>query len=79
MRGWLVMTAGPRCSSTKTPWPAAAASSATTTPDTIGSGAFDLILRGLDIGGEPPWMAAIREANKRRQQEARELNADEPG
>ena len=25
MRGWLVMTAGPRCSSTKIPWPAAAA------------------------------------------------------
>src|SRR4029079_19495251 len=32
MRGWLVMTAGPRCSSTKTPWPAAAATSARTTP-----------------------------------------------
>ncbi len=48
-------------------------------PDTIGSAAFDLILRGLDIGGEPEWMAAIREANKRRQQEARELNEDEPG
>ena len=37
------------------------------------------ILRGLDIGGEPEWMAAIREANKRRQQDARELNEDEPG
>ena len=48
-------------------------------PDTMGSAAFDLILRGLDIGGEPSWMAAIREANKRRQQEARELNEDEPG
>jgi hypothetical protein len=48
-------------------------------PDTMGSCTFDLILRGLDIGGEPEWMAAIREANKRRQQEARELNEDEPG
>jgi Tetratricopeptide repeat len=32
MRGWLVMTAGPRCSSTKTSWPAAAATSARATP-----------------------------------------------
>ena len=48
-------------------------------PGTMGSAAFDLILRGLDIGGEPEWMTAIREANKRRQQEARELNEDEPG
>ncbi len=48
-------------------------------PETIMAGAFDLILRGLDIGGEPEWMAAIREANKRRQQEAREVNEDEPG
>jgi hypothetical protein len=43
------------------------------------AGAFDLILRGLDLGGEPEWMAALREASKRRQQEARELNEDEPG
>ena len=48
-------------------------------PETLMAGAFDLILRGLDLGGEPEWMAAIREANKRRQQEARELNEDEPG
>ena len=34
-------------------------------PETIMAGAFDLILRGLDIGGEPEWMAALREANKR--------------
>ena len=34
-------------------------------PETLGSAAFDLILRGLDIGGEPGWMAAIREANRR--------------
>ena len=25
MQGWLVMTAGPKCGETKTPWPAAAA------------------------------------------------------
>jgi hypothetical protein len=31
----------------------------------MGSAAFDLILRGLAIGGEPGWMAAIREAHKR--------------
>jgi hypothetical protein len=49
----------------KTPWPAAAASSARTTPETMGSAAFDLILRGLAIGGEPEWMAALREAPKR--------------
>jgi Tetratricopeptide repeat len=48
-------------------------------PETIMAGAFDLILRGLDIGGEPEWMAALREANKRRQQDAREVNEDEPG
>ena len=48
-------------------------------PETIMAGAFDLILRGLDLGGEPEWMAALREASKRRQQEARELNEDEPG
>ena len=48
-------------------------------PETIMAGAFDLILRGLDIGGESPWMAALREASKRRQQEARELSEDEPG
>ena len=48
-------------------------------PKTMMAGAFDLILRGLDIGGESPWMAALREASKRRQQEARELNEDEPG
>jgi hypothetical protein len=41
-------------------------------PETIMAGAFDLILRGLDLGGEPEWMAALREASKRRQQEARE-------
>jgi hypothetical protein len=43
------------------------------------AGAFDLILRGLDLGGESEWMAALREASKRRQQEARELTEDEPG
>jgi hypothetical protein len=43
------------------------------------AGAFDLILRGLDLGGEPGWMAALREASKRRQQEAGELSEDEPG
>ncbi len=48
-------------------------------PETMMAGAFDLILRGLDLGGEPEWMAAMREASKRRQQEARELNDDEPG
>ena len=48
-------------------------------PETIMAGAFDLILRGLDLGGEPEWMAALREASKRRQQEARELNEDSPG
>jgi hypothetical protein len=48
-------------------------------PETMMAGAFDLILRGLDIGGESPWMAALREASKRRLQEARELNEDEPG
>jgi len=48
-------------------------------PETMMAGAFDLILRGLDIGGESPWMAALREASKRRQQEARELGEDEPG
>ena len=48
-------------------------------PETIMAGAFDLILRGLDLGGESPWMAALREASKRRQQEARELSEDEPG
>ena len=48
-------------------------------PETIMAGAFDLILRGLDLGGEPEWMAALREASKRRQQEAREVNEDEPG
>ena len=37
------------------------------------------VLRGLDLGGEPEWMAALREASKRRQQEARELGEDEPG
>ena len=47
-------------------------------PETMMAGAFDLILRGLDIGGESPWMAALREASKRRQQEARELSEDEP-
>jgi len=41
-------------------------------PETIMAGAFDLILRGLDLGGEPEWMAALREASKRRQQEAQE-------
>ena len=41
-------------------------------PETIMAGAFDLILRGLDIGGEPSGLAALREASKRRQQEARE-------
>ena len=41
-------------------------------PETIMAGAFDFILRGLDLGGEPEWMAALREASKRRQQEARE-------
>jgi Tetratricopeptide repeat len=41
-------------------------------PETIMAGAFDLILRGLDLGGEPEWMAALREGEKRRQQEARE-------
>ena len=41
-------------------------------PATIMAGAFDLILRGLDLGGEPEWMAALREASKRRQQETRE-------
>ena len=39
----------------------------------------DGILRGLDLGGEPQWMAAAREAEERRQQEARELTEDEPG
>jgi hypothetical protein len=48
-------------------------------PETIMAGAFDLILRGLDLGGESPWMAALREGDKRRQQEARELSEDEPG
>ena len=48
-------------------------------PETLMAGAFDLILRGLDLGGESPWMAALREASKRRQQEARELNEDSPG
>ena len=48
-------------------------------PETMGSAAFDLILRGLDLGGEPEWMTALREASKRRQQEARELAEDEPG
>ena len=28
------------------------------------AGAFDLILRGLDIGGESPWMAALREGEQ---------------
>ena len=41
-------------------------------PETMMAGASDLILRGLDLGGEPEWMAALREASKRRQQEARE-------
>jgi hypothetical protein len=44
-------------------------------PDTMVAAAFDLILRGLDIGGEPSWMAAIRGSP----QEARKLNEDEPG
>ena len=48
-------------------------------PETMMAGAFDLILRGLDLGGEPGWMTALREGDKRRQQEARELNEDEPG
>ena len=48
-------------------------------PQTMMAGAFDLILRGLDLGGESPWMAALREGEKRRQQEARELNENEPG
>jgi len=48
-------------------------------PETMMAGAFDLILRGLDLGGEPEWMTALREASKRRQQEARELSEDEPG
>jgi Tetratricopeptide repeat len=48
-------------------------------PETMMAGAFDLILRGLDLGGEAPWMAALREASKRRQQEARELGEDPPG
>jgi hypothetical protein len=48
-------------------------------PLTMMAGAFDLILRGLDLGGEPDWMAALRQASKRSQQEARELNDDEPG
>ena len=48
-------------------------------PETMMAGAFDLILRGLDLGGESEWMAALREADKRRQQEARELTEDEPG
>jgi Tetratricopeptide repeat len=48
-------------------------------PETMMAGAFDLILRGLDLGGEPGWMAALREASKRRQQEAGELNEDSPG
>jgi hypothetical protein len=48
-------------------------------PQTMMAGAFDLILRGLDLGGESPWMAALREGDKRRQQEARELSEDEPG
>lgn len=48
-------------------------------PETIMAGAFDLILRGLDLGGEPEWMAALREASKRRQQKAGELNENEPG
>ena len=34
-------------------------------PETMGSAAFDLILRGLAVGGEPEWMAALREAHKR--------------
>jgi hypothetical protein len=34
-------------------------------PETMGSAAFDLILRGLAIGGEPEWMAALGEAHKR--------------
>ena len=34
-------------------------------PETMGSAAFDLIPRGLAIGGEPEWMAALREAHKR--------------
>ena len=41
----------------------------------MGSAAFDLILRGLAIGGEPGWMAAIREAHKR----PGSPNEDEPG
>jgi hypothetical protein len=48
-------------------------------PETMMAGAFDLILRGLDIGGESPWMAALREASKRHQQEARGLSEDKPG
>ena len=48
-------------------------------PETMMAGAFDLILRGLDLGGESPWMAALRETSKRHQQEARELSEDEPG
>ena len=45
-------------------------------PETMMAGAFDLILRGLDLGGEPEWMAALREGDKRRQQEAREPTVD---
>ena len=48
-------------------------------PETMMAGAFDLILRGLDLGGESPWMAALREGDKRRRQGARELNEDERG
>ena len=34
-------------------------------PETMGSAALDLILRGLATAGEPEWMAAIREAHRR--------------
>jgi hypothetical protein len=34
-------------------------------PETMGSAALDLILRGLAIGGEPEWMAEFRKARKR--------------
>jgi hypothetical protein len=46
-------------------------------PETMMATSFDLILRGLDLGGEPDWMTALREAGQKRQQEA--PDEDQPG
>jgi len=42
------------------------------------AGAFDLILRGLDLGGESPVMAALRKATRCAPARGRELSEDEP-